>query len=70
MKNQQKNPAEHKSLHEHGNETITLQITHDPKKNAKIRLQYMTRAARHPPLGEGYEQAGSARVQQEMGQEQ
>jgi len=46
--------------------TTTLYLTH----NAKIRLQYMTRAARHPPLGEGYEQAGSARVQQEMGQEQ
>jgi len=55
---------------EHGNTTITLQLTHDPKKNAKIRLQCMARAARHPPLGEGYEQAGAATVEQEMGQEQ
>ena len=30
----------------------------------------MSRAALHPPLGEGYEQAGAATVEQEMGQEQ
>jgi len=70
MKDQQKNPAERKSPQEHGNATITLQLTHDPKKNAKIRLQCMARAARRPPLGEGYEQAGAATVEQEMGQEQ
>jgi len=29
----------------------------------------MARAARHPPLGEGYEQASAATVEQEMGQE-
>jgi len=30
----------------------------------------MARAARHPPLGEGYKQASAATVEQEMGQEQ
>ena len=29
----------------------------------------MARAVPHPPLGEGYEQAGAATVEQEMGQE-
>jgi len=66
MEDRQKNPP----LQEHGNATITVQLTHDPKKNAKIRLQCMARAAPVPPLGEGYEQAGAATVEQEMGQEQ
>jgi len=66
MEDRQKNPAEHKSPQEHGNVTITFQLTHDPTKNAKTSLQGMARA----PLGERYEQVGAARVEQEMGQKQ
>ena len=43
-----------------------MQVTYDPTKS----LQCMDRTARHPPLGEGNEQAGAARVEQEMGREQ
>jgi len=43
--------------------TTTLQLTH-PTKNAKLRLKHMTGPARHPPLGEGYVQAGTARAKQ------
>jgi len=49
--------------------TTTLQLTH-PTKNAKLRLKHMTEAARHPTLGEGYEQAGTARAEQGIVQEQ
>jgi len=49
--------------------TTTLYLTH-PTKNPNLRLQHMTGSARHPPLGEGHEQAGSARAEQGIGQEQ
>jgi len=70
MKNQQKNPVDRALQQDHGNTPTTLQPTHDLTKNAKIRPQRLARAARNHPLGQGYEQAGAATVEQEMGQTQ
>jgi len=56
MENLQKNPVDSARQQEHGNTPTTLQLTHDPTKNAKISSQGMTRAVRDPPLGEGHEQ--------------
>jgi len=50
--------------------TTTLQRSHDPTTNTKFKLKGRTRHARQPPLGEGYEQAGSARAEQGIGQKQ
>ena len=70
MENQQKNPADRALQQEHGNAPTTLHPTLDLTKNAKIRPQRLARAARNNPLGEEYEQAGAATVEQEMGQAQ
>ena len=56
MENQQKNPADSARQQENGNTPTTLQLTHDPTKNAKLSSQGMTWAVRDPPLGEGHEQ--------------
>jgi len=69
-KNKQKNPADRESLQEHGNTPTTLHLPHDRMENAMIRLQRLARAARHHSLGEGYEQAGAAIVELEMGRTQ
>jgi len=70
IKNKQKIPADRESLQEYGNALTTLQVPHDPIKNVMIRLQRLARAARHHPLGEGYEQAGAAIDEHEMGRTQ
>jgi len=49
--------------------TTTLQQAHDPTKNAKFKLKRRARPARHHPLGKGYEQTRSARVEQGIGQD-
>jgi len=43
--------------------TPTLQQEHDPTKNAKLKHKHLARPARYHSLGEGHEQARSARVE-------
>jgi len=50
--------------------TPTLQEAHDPTKNAKLKNKHLARPARYHFLGEGHEQARSARVEQGIGQVQ
>jgi len=70
MKNLQKNPADRALQQEHGNTPTTLQLTHDPTKNAKTSSQGMARAARDPPLGEGHKQPDADTGEQGMGKAQ
>ena len=50
--------------------TPTLQQAHDPTKNAKFKHKHLARPARYHFLGEGHEQARSARLEQGIGQVQ